>query len=126
KSRYNAVSSGRTGRISTRSPSRVVSCPSFKPKSFLSGIGATGAVRTAEWLITKLQRALPFGAPHTGLAPMRLLCSHLRPLPAADVPRFRHQREAKNEAHQRYEDRREQRVKEAAGRCECRRGDERH
>jgi hypothetical protein len=55
KSRYNAVSSGR-GRISTRSPHRVVSCPSFKPKSPLSGISATGAVHTAEWLITMLER----------------------------------------------------------------------
>src|SRR5262249_22494263 len=43
------------GRISTRSPPRVVLCPSFKPKSPLSGIGATGALRVSEWLITKLE-----------------------------------------------------------------------
>src|SRR6266536_2807355 len=33
KSGYNAMSSGRTRRISTRSPPRIVSCNSLKPKS---------------------------------------------------------------------------------------------
>src|SRR5262245_5930087 len=127
KSRYNAVSSGRTGRISTRSPPRVVSCPSFKPKSPLSGIGATGAPAPLSgwplcWNVDS--RA----GPHTGPAPIRLSGSRFRlfRLPDADVPRFRHQPEAKDETYQRNEDRIEQRVKEAAGRCERRRGDERH
>src|SRR5215475_11966566 len=122
KSRYNAVSSGCTGRISTRSPPRVVSCPSFKPKSPLSGIGATGAVRTAEWPGTWIAVRGPTRAPHQ----LRLLGSRFRLFPDADVPCFRHQPEAEEEAHQRNKDRIEQRVKEAAGRCESRRGDERH
>src|SRR5216684_8447094 len=43
KSGYNAMSSGRARRISTRSPPRIVSCNSLKPKSSLSGIGATSS-----------------------------------------------------------------------------------
>src|SRR5262249_20443588 len=127
KSRYNAVSSGRTGRISTRSPPRVAPCPSFKPKSPLSGIFATGAPRASEWLATVLECDSSAGL-HTSPAPILLLGSRFRlfRLPDANVPRFRHQPEAKDEAHQRNEDRIEQRVKEAAGRRERRRGDERH
>src|SRR5262249_11601970 len=43
KSRYNATSSGRARRISTRSPPGTVLCNSLEPKSPLFGIGATSA-----------------------------------------------------------------------------------
>ena len=64
----------------------------------------------------------PTRAPHQ----LRLLGSRFRLFPDAYVPRFRHQPEAKDQAHRRDEDRIEQRVPEATGCRECRRGDERH
>jgi len=53
KSGYNAVSSDRARRISTRSPPRIISCNSLKFKSPLTGIGPTGASSAAvtnDWL----------------------------------------------------------------------------
>src|SRR5262249_54732744 len=47
KSRYNATSSGRARRISSRSPPGLVLCNSLEPESPLFGIGAASAPCTS-------------------------------------------------------------------------------
>jgi len=60
KSGYNAVSSDRARRISTRSPPRIISCNSLKP---LSGIGPTSSSSAAvinDWLTSLVGKVASF------------------------------------------------------------------